>query len=55
VIELSFYLWNKDKRAEFFLVDDVFMRVSAREPLLSFSSTPIEVGPAGFEPATKGL
>ncbi|MBL7955367.1 MAG: hypothetical protein JNJ91_10035 [Flavobacteriales bacterium] len=25
---LSFYLWNKDKRAEFF-VDDVFMRVSA--------------------------
>ena len=28
---LSFYLWNKDKRAEFF-VDDVFMRVSAVKP-----------------------
>ena len=28
---LSFYLWNKDKRAEFFL-DDVFMRVSAVKP-----------------------
>ncbi len=28
---LSFYLWNKDKRAEFF-VDDVFMRVNAVKP-----------------------
>lgn len=29
--QLSFYFWNKDKRAEF-LVDDVFMRVSAVRP-----------------------
>lgn len=28
---LSFYIWNKDKRGEFF-VDDVFMRVSAVNP-----------------------
>lgn len=28
---LSFYIWNKDKRAEFF-VDDVFMRISAVNP-----------------------
>lgn len=28
---LSFYFWNKDERAEFF-IDDVFMRISAARP-----------------------
>ena len=46
---LRFFIWNQHRTGRF-LIDDPFIRVWAVRPYRS-----IEVGPAGLEPATKGL